>query len=96
MNRVVKELTEEEIGRLLKGTGNVLGGESAVDDVLKASENYLNEVVEDGTVRSFADLISSEDAQRYLQFLENGSVEGLSADELLMIQKIDDYFALNR
>ena len=41
---------------------------------------------------SFADMMSPEDAKRYLDFLENGSREGLTsaelADALLVSQKV--------
>lgn len=38
---------------------------------------------------SFADMMSSEDAKRYLDFLENGSREGLTSAELAGVEKAD-------
>ena len=38
---------------------------------------------------SFADMMSSEDAKRYLDFLENGSREGLTGAELAGVEKAD-------
>lgn len=38
---------------------------------------------------SFADMMSPEDAKRYLDFLENGSREGLTSAELVGVEKAD-------
>ena len=38
---------------------------------------------------SFADMMSPEDAKRYLDFLENGSREGLTSAELAGVEKAD-------
>ena len=38
---------------------------------------------------SFADMMSPEDAKRYLDFLENGSREGLTGAELAGVEKAD-------
>ena len=45
---------------------------------------------ESGTIyESFADMMSPEDAKRYLDFLENGSREGLTSAELAGVEKAD-------
>ena len=45
---------------------------------------------ESGTIyESFADMMSPEDAKRYLDFLENGSREGLTSAELVGVEKAD-------
>ena len=45
---------------------------------------------ESGTIyESFADMMSPEDAKRYLDFLENGSREGLTGAELAGVEKAD-------
>lgn len=43
----------------------------------------------------FADLMSPEDAERYLRFLKNGGTAGLTPEELAGIQKVDDYLLTN-
>ncbi|MCI7041094.1 MAG: pre-toxin TG domain-containing protein, partial [Lachnospiraceae bacterium] len=45
---------------------------------------------------SFADMMSPEDAARYLRFLENGSTEGLTSAELEGIKKVDELLALKK
>jgi len=47
-------------------------------------------------VPSFADYMSPEDAKKYLESLENGSTAGLRPEELLGVQRVDDYLALSR
>ena len=45
---------------------------------------------ESGTIyESSADMMSPEDAKRYLDFLENGSREGLTSAELAGVEKAD-------
>lgn len=51
---------------------------------------------ESGTVTSLADLMSPEDAERYLNFLENGSTVGLTGEEIAALEKIDELLAWNR
>ena len=47
-------------------------------------------VQQSGTIyESFADMMSPEDAKRYLDFLENGSREGLTSAELAGVEKAD-------
>ncbi len=46
-------------------------------------------------ISSFAELMSSEDAERYLKFLEKGSTDGLTGAELEKIKKVDALLALN-
>lgn len=69
-----------DVGRV----DDTVGIHRSEDDVI------LNET------KSFAELMSPEDAKRYLEFLENGSVEGLTPAELAGIQKVDDWIALNK
>ena len=45
---------------------------------------------------SFAEEMSKEDAKKYLDFLENGSKEGLTEAEIRGIGKVDEALALKR
>lgn len=56
----------------------------------------VREFLEEVEVTSFAELMSPEDAERYLKFLETGSTEGLTSAELEGIRKIDTLLALNK
>ncbi|MDE7434349.1 MAG: LXG domain-containing protein [Lachnospiraceae bacterium] len=47
-------------------------------------------------VDSFAELMPPEQAERYLKFLENGSMEGLTDAEIAAIRKVDDALALQK
>ena len=63
------------------------------DETAEAVASGEKLLKESGTVyESFADMMSPEDAKRYLDFLENGSREGLTsaelADALLVSQKV--------
>ena len=56
-------------------------------EAVKSGEKLLKE---SGTIyESFADMMSPEDAKRYLDFLENGSREGLTGAELAGVEKAD-------
>ena len=56
-------------------------------EAVKSGEKLLKE---SGTIyESFADMMSPEDAKRYLDFLENGSREGLTSAELAGVEKAD-------
>ena len=64
------------------------------DETAEAVASGEKLLKESGTVyESFADMMSPEDAKRYLDFLENGSREGLTsaelADALLVSQKVE-------
>ena len=63
------------------------------DETAEAVASGEKLLKESGTIyESFADMMSPEDAKRYLDFLENGSREGLTsaelADALLVSQKV--------
>ena len=62
--------------------------EKLLDKVKQKPEELANVSAEE----SLADLMSPEDAERYLRFLKNGSTAGLTPEELAGIQKVDDYF----
>jgi len=47
-------------------------------------------------IDSYADLMSPEDAKKYLEFLENGSTAGLTPEELVGIDKLDELLALEK
>ena len=64
------------------------------DETAEAVTSGEKLLKESGTIyESFADMMSPEDAKRYLDFLENGSREGLTsaelADALLVSQKVE-------
>ena len=68
----------------------VFGYSDETAEAVASGEKLLKE---SGTIyESFADMMSPEDAKRYLDFLENGSREGLTsaelADALLVSQKV--------
>ena len=79
----------DEAGAWLHG-GKVFRYSDETAEAVTSGEKLLKE---SGTIyESFADMMSPEDAKRYLDFLENGSREGLTgaelADALLVSQKV--------
>ena len=60
------------------------------DETAEAVASGEKLLKESGTIyESFADMMSPEDAKRYLDFLENGSKEGLTGAELAGVEKAD-------
>ena len=60
------------------------------DETAEALTSGEKLLTESGTIyESFADMMSPEDAKRYLDFLENGSREGLTGAELAGVEKAD-------
>ena len=60
------------------------------DETAEAVTSGEKLLKESGTIyESFADMMSPEDAKRYLDFLENGSREGLTGAELAGVEKAD-------
>ena len=60
------------------------------DETAEAVASGEKLLKESGTIyESFADMMSPEDAKRYLDFLENGSREGLTGAELAGVEKTD-------
>ena len=60
------------------------------DETAEAVTSGEKLLTESGTIyESFADMMSPEDAKRYLDFLENGSREGLTSAELVGVEKAD-------
>ena len=60
------------------------------DETAEAVTSGEKLLTESGTIyESFADMMSPEDAKRYLDFLENGSREGLTSAELAGVEKAD-------
>ena len=60
------------------------------DETAEAVASGEKLLKESGTIyESFADMMSPEDAKRYLDFLENGSKEGLTSAELAGVEKAD-------
>ena len=53
-------------------------------------------VIKGDAVTSYADLMSPKDAEKYLNFLENGSSAGLTDEEIAGIKKLDDLLALEK
>mgnify|MGYP007105336937 FL=1 len=79
----------DEAGAWLQGV-KVFRYSDETAEAVASGEKLLKE---SGTIyESFADMMSPEDAKRYLDFLENGSREGLTgaelADALLVSQKV--------
>ena len=80
----------DEAGAWLQGV-KVFRYSDETAEAVASGEKLLKE---SGTIyESFADMMSPEDAKRYLDFLENGSREGLTsaelADALLVSQKVE-------
>ena len=60
------------------------------DETAEAVASGEKLLKESGTIyESFANMMSPEDAKRYLDFLENGSREGLTSAELAGVEKAD-------
>ena len=60
------------------------------DETAEAVASGEKLLKESGTIyESFADMMSPEDAKRYLDFLETGSREGLTSAELAGVEKAD-------
>ena len=60
------------------------------DETAEAVASGEKLLKESGTIyESSADMMSPEDAKRYLDFLENGSREGLTSAELVGVEKAD-------
>ena len=60
------------------------------DETAEAVTSGEKLLTESGTIyESFADMMSPEDAAKYLDFLENGSREGLTSAELAGVEKAD-------
>ena len=79
----------DEAGAWLHG-GKVFRYSDETAEAVASGEKLLEE--SQTVYESFADMMSPEDAKRYLDFLENGSREGLTsaelADALLVSQKV--------
>ena len=76
----------DEAGAWLQGV-KVFRYSDETAEAVASGEKLLKE---SGTVyESFADMMSPEDAKRYLDFLENGSREGLTSAELAGVEKAD-------
>ena len=76
----------DETGAWLHG-GKVFKYSDETAEAVTSGEKLLKE---SGTIyESFADMMSPEDAKRYLDFLENGSREGLTGAELAGVEKAD-------
>ena len=76
----------DEAGAWLHGV-KVFRYSDETAEAVKSGEKLLKE---SGTIyESFADMMSPEDAAKYLDFLENGSKEGLTSAELAGVEKAD-------
>ena len=76
----------DEAGAWLQGV-KVFRYSDETAEAVASGEKLLKE---SGTIyESFADMMSPEDAKRYLDFLENGSREGLTSAELAGVEKAD-------
>ena len=76
----------DEAGAWLQGV-KVFRYSDETAEAVASGEKLLKE---SGTIyESFADMMSPEDAKRYLDFLENGSKEGLTSAELAGVEKAD-------
>ena len=95
----VKNLAETDrvrwnlIGMLafdLIGLIPVIGALKYSDETAESIASGEKILKESGTIyESFADMMSPDDAAKYLDFLENGSREGLTSAELAGVEKAD-------
>ena len=76
----------DEAGAWLHG-GKVFRYSDETAEAVASGEKLLKE--SQTVYESFADMMSPEDAKRYLDFLENGSREGLTSAELAGVEKAD-------
>ena len=76
----------DEAGAWLHG-GKVFRYSDETAEAVASGEKLLKE--SETIYESFADMMSPEDAKRYLDFLENGSREGLTGAELAGVEKAD-------
>ena len=67
--------------------GKVFRYSDETAEAVASGEKLLKE--SETIYESFADMMSPEDAKRYLDFLENGSREGLTSAELAGVEKAD-------
>ena len=76
----------DEAGAWLQGV-KVFRYSDETAEAVASGEKLLKE---SGTIyESFADMMSPDDAAKYLDFLENGSREGLTGAELAVVEKAD-------
>ncbi len=76
----------DEAGAWLQGV-KVFRYSDETAEAVASGEKLLKE---SGTIyESFADMMSPDDAAKYLDFLENGSKEGLTSAELAGVEKAD-------
>ena len=76
----------DEAGAWLHGV-KVFRYSDETAEAVASGEKLLKE--SETIYESFADMMSPEDAKRYLDFLENGSREGLTGAELAGVEKAD-------
>ncbi len=80
-----------EVALSVATAGAASGGKAVQKEVMEeTAERAVKEI------SSFADLMTPEDAARYLDFLENGSKTGLTVEELASIEKVDELLALKK
>ena len=80
-----------EVALSVAAAGAASGGKAVQKEVMEeTAERAVKEI------SSFADLMTPEDAARYLDFLENGSKTGLTVEELASIEKVDELLALKK
>ena len=87
-------------GRVISNLGVYMGladGPNHLDaDSLRELDTNGRIPNEGDTVTSYADLMSPEDAEKYLKFLENGSSTELTSEEIAGIRKLDELIALEK
>ena len=76
----------DEAGAWLQG-GKVFRYSDETAEAVASGEKLLKE--SQTVYESFADMMSPDDAAKYLDFLENGSKEGLTSAELAGVEKAD-------
>ncbi|MDE7435508.1 MAG: hypothetical protein K2N01_06775, partial [Lachnospiraceae bacterium] len=92
---IVTDITDSKLAGMFAGTIVAIGsygGLKSLDQSVNISGLYPPKEVPN----SYAELMPPEQAERYLRFLEKGSMEGLTDAEITAIRKVDEALALQK
>ncbi len=92
---IVTDITDSKLAGMFAGTIVAMGSYGGLKS-LDQSVNISGLYPPKEAPNSYAELMAPEEAERYLKFLENGSMEGLTDAEIAAIRKVDDALALQK
>ncbi|MDE7062340.1 MAG: hypothetical protein K2O73_03740, partial [Lachnospiraceae bacterium] len=92
---IVTDITDSKLAGMFAGTIVAIGSYGGLKS-LDQSVNISGLYPPKETPNSYAELMPPEEAERYLRFLEKGSMEGLTDAEITAIRKVDDALALKK